>query len=226
MTKQLKNKVITKVAISLLIGISAVSISFATSFATTAVADKTSTQKVEVNEQNPVAIVNRSFVKLQELVSEDSTYIQKNPQKLVDLVNQYFIPYVAPEYMSGMVIGPRWRNATETERKDFTQQFLFLLARFYAKSIAQVGNYKLVIHPIAPADYKGKKNISLNGDIINKSNSNSSPIQIKMVNIKNQWKVYDVVVGGVSIVNNYREQFQQAASVSQITQRLTQMNKK
>ena len=47
-----------------------------------------------------------------------------------------------------------------------------------------------------------------------------------MIRSDNTWKTYDIVVGGVSILNNYREQFQQATSMSQLITRLTQMNAK
>ncbi|MCF6807663.1 ABC transporter substrate-binding protein [Thiotrichales bacterium 19S9-12] len=179
-----------------------------------------------IDPTNPVSIVEGSFVKLQELVSEQSSDIEKNPQILVNLVNQYFIPYVDEDVMAGYAVGIKWRSATEAEKKQFINEFITLLARFYAKSVAKVGNYQLKIRPIAPGSIKNETYITVKGQIINKTNKNASPLEIKMIHSGNTWKTYDIVVGGVSILNNYKEQFQQATSMSQLITRLTQMNAK
>ncbi|MCF6767941.1 ABC transporter substrate-binding protein [Thiotrichales bacterium 19S11-10] len=179
-----------------------------------------------IDPTSPVSIVEGSFVKLQELVSEQSSDIEKNPQILVNLVNQYFIPYVDEDVMAGYAVGIKWRSATEAEKKQFINEFITLLARFYAKSVAKVGNYQLKIRPIIPGSIKNETYITVKGQIINKTNKNASPLEIKMIHSGNTWKTYDIVVGGVSILNNYKEQFQQATSMSQLITRLTQMNAK
>lgn len=180
----------------------------------------------EINPQDPTSIVKGSFVKLQELVSQQSAEIEKNPQILVHLVNQYFIPYIDQNVMAGYAVGIKWRSATAEEKKAFIDQFITLLARFYAKSIAKVGDYYLKIYPLTDQSLKGKNYITVKGEIINKVNQNASPLEIKMIREGTSWKTYDVVVGGISILNNYREQFQQATSMAQLINRLTQMNAK
>ncbi|MCF6775836.1 ABC transporter substrate-binding protein [Thiotrichales bacterium 19X7-9] len=192
---------------------------------TTTVVDN-QTNATAINPNNPVSIIQGSFGKLQELVSQQSQEIEKNPQILVHLVNQYFIPYVDEDVMAGYAVGIKWRSATAKEKKEFIDQFITLLARFYAKTVTKVGNYELKITPISPDSIKNKQYITVKGEIVNKTNNNASPLEIKMIRSDNTWKTYDIVVGGVSILNNYREQFQQATSMLQLITRLTQMNAK
>ncbi|MCF6764600.1 ABC transporter substrate-binding protein [Thiotrichales bacterium 19S3-7] len=218
--KQLKLIIISILTLSLV----SVSYAEATTKTTTVVTDQNSTDTINPND--PVSIIEGSFVKLQKLVSQQSEEINKDPQILVHLVNQYFVPYIDQDVMAGYAVGIKWRTATEKEKQEFIKQFITLLARFYAKTVTKVGDYQLKISPISQSAIQDKKYISVNGKIINKTNGNASPIEIKMIRSDHSWKTYDIVVGGVSILNNYREQFQQAANMSQLITRLTQMNAK
>lgn len=106
------------------------------------------------------------------------------------------------EEMAKRSLALHWRNRTPQDKKEFVPLFSDLLERSYIKKIEKYTDEKIL--------YTGEK---IEGDyavvdtkVITKRNV-ETPIEYRVLKEEAGWKVYDVVIEGVSLINNYRNQF-------------------
>jgi phospholipid transport system substrate-binding protein len=104
--------------------------------------------------------------------------------------------------MAKRSLGIYWRQRTPEERKEFVPLYTDLLERTYIKKIEGYTDEKI--------DYTGEKisdgYATVDTKVITAKNT-EIPIQYRMLNENGQWMVYDVNIEGVSLINNYRNQF-------------------
>jgi phospholipid transport system substrate-binding protein len=106
------------------------------------------------------------------------------------------------EEMAKRSLGIYWRQRTPAERKEFVQLYTDLLERTYIRRIEAYTDEKIA--------YTGEKisdgYAAVDTKVITTKNT-EIPIQYRMLNENGQWMVYDVSIEGVSLINNYRNQF-------------------
>jgi phospholipid transport system substrate-binding protein len=120
--------------------------------------------------------------------------------------------------MSKRALGPNWRRRTPQEQDEFTRLFADLLERAYAATIESYTDEKIT--------YVGEKLDGSYADVNSKiltSKGEEFSIAYKMHLVGSEWKIYDVVVENISMVNNYRSQFNRVisnASYEELVRRL------
>ena len=115
-------------------------------------------------------------------------------------------------------LGPHWAQRTPAEREEFTQLFADLLETTYISRIDEYGGERI--------RYTGEK---IDGDVavvqtrvVMKSGS-EAPVEARMLRRGDKWYIYDVIIEGVSLINNYRTQFDRiirSASYPELVKRL------
>lgn len=133
-----------------------------------------------------------------ELQAQDSSAINK-------LVDENILPYVDFQRMTRMAVGPQWRNATSEQKQEIQSLFRQLLIAVYSGALKEAADYKLEM---------ARNNFETNDRLVivrtKLSASQRDPIQLDYRLLKNKdgsWKIFDVNVGGVWLVENYRSQF-------------------
>lgn len=125
-----------------------------------------------------------------------------------NIVNQYLIPQVDVVGMARSVLGRNiWKQATEEQKKAFSDEFVKLIVRTYASPLTEYTDEKIKFLPIR-GSYEGKEFVNVNSFIIRSSGQNV-PVSYSLVLISNQWKIYDMSVEGVSLLQSFRSQFAQ-----------------
>ena len=118
-------------------------------------------------------------------------------QQLQKIFNDRF----SYEEMSKRSLGAQWNNLNETQRQQFVDLFRQLLARSYTGTIESYSGEQIqYINEHNEGDYAEvrTKLLSRKGEI---------PINYRLLSKSGEWRVYDIVVDGISLVNNYRAQF-------------------
>ena len=106
------------------------------------------------------------------------------------------------EEMAKRSLALHWQKLNPKERKEFTELFGELLERSYINKIESYSDEKILyIDESIEPDYSIVKT-----KIVTKRNV-EIPLDYRLMRVSNQWKVYDVVIEGVSLVSNYRTQF-------------------
>jgi phospholipid transport system substrate-binding protein len=120
--------------------------------------------------------------------------------------------------MAKRALGSNWRRRTPQEQEEFVQLFTDVLERAYAEIIESYTDEKIV--------YVNERIDGTYGDVASKiltSKGEEYSINYKVHLVKNEWKVYDVVAENISLVNNYRSQFNRVianASYEELVRRL------
>ncbi len=122
------------------------------------------------------------------------------------------------EEMAKRALARHWRKRTPEERKEFVRLFRGLLERTYLRRIEQYRDERIIYK-----DERIEPPYALVKTVVITSQSAEIPIEYRMIKEGNDWKVYDVTIEGVSLVNNYRRQFNRiirSSSYEELVRRL------
>ncbi|UCF91059.1 MAG: ABC transporter substrate-binding protein [Desulfobacterales bacterium] len=102
-------------------------------------------------------------------------------------------------------VGRDWKKMNAAQQKEFTDLFRALLERTYADRLLAYVDEKVVF---AKETDLGKNKFEVQSNIITADNK-EIPLYYRLIESSGQWKVYDVIIEGVSLVQNYRSQFRE-----------------
>jgi phospholipid transport system substrate-binding protein len=138
------------------------------------------------------------------IIKQDRDIQAGNSKKTIALVEQKVLPHFNFTRMTALAMGVNWRKATPEQQKVLAEQFQTLLVRTYSTALSayrnQVIDFKPLRAPAADADVVVRSEVKQSG---------TEPVSIDYALEKTSggWKVYDVTVGGVSLVTTYRDAF-------------------
>jgi phospholipid transport system substrate-binding protein len=148
---------------------------------------------------------NTSDQMLAELKTNKAT-LKSNPKKVFDIVNRILLPRIDMTTMSKSVVGRNaWNTASAQAQQTFIKEFTELLIRTYASAIASYSNQSVQFFQVR-GGWQGQQQLQVNSQI-NQPNGPPIPMSYRLMLQGNQWKVVDISVDNVSIVQNYRAQF-------------------
>lgn len=152
----------------------------------------------------PDALVKAVTLEVVDLIAKDKEIQSGNRTKLIALIDEKVLPHFNFTAMTALAMGQSWNKATPEQKKLLTQEFRTLLVRTYASALAAFSNQKLDFRPLRskPTD----TDVTVNVRVI-QPGSQPVAIDYSMEKTSQGWKVYDVMVGGVSLVANYRTEF-------------------
>lgn len=118
-------------------------------------------------------------------------------------VDGVIYPHADFDVIAPLVLGKHWKTASLAERERFKNEFRTLLIRSYSRAFVEYANWTLHFQPIDAGD--GKK-VVVKTEVLQPG---QKPVQVnyRMFQGKGGWKVYDIIIEGVSLVTNYRSSF-------------------
>ncbi len=161
----------------------------------------------------PDVLVKSVTLEVVGLIAKDKEIRGGNRAKLIGLINEKVLPHFNFTSMAALAMGQNWNKATPEQKKRITEEFKTLLVRTYASALAAYSDQKLDFRPLRakPSD----TDVTVNVRVIQQG-AQPVPIDYSMEKTAAGWKVYDVMVGGVSLVANYRTEFNQMVRESGI----------
>ncbi len=152
----------------------------------------------------PDVLVKTVTIEVIELISKDKEIRGGNRAKLIGLINDKVLPHFNFAAMTALAMGQNWNKATPEQKKRLTDEFKTLLVRTYASALAAYSDQKFDFRPLRarPND----TDVTVNVRVL-QPGTQPVPIDYSMEKTSAGWKVYDVMVGGVSLVANYRTEF-------------------
>jgi phospholipid transport system substrate-binding protein len=154
----------------------------------------------------PDALIKEVSTDVLDAVKGDKTVQAGDIRKVIALVDQKVLPYVNFERMTASAVGRYWRQATPDQQKRLQAEFKLLLVRTYSGALSQVSPEQTVeLKPMRSAP--GDAEVVVRTEIRGKGD----PIQLdyRLEKDGSSWKIYDVNVLGVWLVENYRNSFAQ-----------------
>ncbi len=157
-------------------------------------------------------------------VKADKSIQAGDVQKVIALVDAKVLPYFNFQRMTALAVGKNWRQATPEQQKALQNEFKTLLVRTYAGALAQVKDQTVQLKPMrsTPEDNEVVVRTEVRGK--------GDPIQLdyRLEKGTDSWKIYDVNVLGVWLVENYRNSFAQeisAGGIDGLIAKLAERNK-
>jgi phospholipid transport system substrate-binding protein len=152
----------------------------------------------------PDALVKSVTLEVVDLISKDKEIKSGSRAKLIAVIEQKVLPHFNFTAMTALAMGQNWAKATAEQKKQLTEQFRTLLVRTYASALAAYSEQKFDFRPLRakPTD----TDVTVNVRVL-QPGAQPVTLDYSMEKTANGWKVYDVMVGGVSLVANYRTEF-------------------
>lgn len=182
---------------------------------------------VHAADEAPDALIKRLSLDILEKIKTDTSIKSGDVLQIVALVDARIMPNVNFQRMTASAVGPAWRQATPEQQKRLQEEFKTLLVRTYAGALSQVGDQTIVVKPLraSPDD----KEVVVRTEVI----GHGDPVQLdyKMEKTPGDgagWKIYNLNVLGVWLMETYRSQFAQeisAKGVAGLITTLTERNK-
>lgn len=162
------------------------------------------------NKQPPAQFVQALADQTLSVVKNDSAAQAGDRQAINKLVDQYVLPYVNFEKTTRLATGRSWRDATPTQREQLVNAFKNTLIRTYSGALANVDK----LSAISVSPFRGDANAAdvVVRSTITQSNGPAVGVDYRMENTPAGWKIYDLNVEGIWLIQNYRNQFAQLIS--------------
>jgi phospholipid transport system substrate-binding protein len=174
--------------------------------------------------QRPDELIKQVSVEVLDTIRADKSLQQGDVQRIIALVDQKVMPHVNFQRMTASAVGRYWRQATPEQQKRLQEEFKVLLVRTYSGALTQVKDQKVHIKPMrgSPDDPEVVVRSEIRGG--------GDPIQLdyRLEKTSDGWKIYDVNVLGVWLVENYRSSFAQeigANGIDGLIAKLAERNK-
>ncbi len=138
------------------------------------------------------------------IILADKDIQSGNQRKVLDLVEAKVAPHFNFARMAQLAMGKNWRQASAEQQKVLTNEFRILLVRTYTTAFTQYKNQTVEYRPLrlSPADTD-----AVVKSVIKQPGGQPIPVDYGMEKTDKGWKVYDVKIEGISLIENYRNTF-------------------
>ncbi len=155
-------------------------------------------------QEAPDALVKRVSQETLATIKSDPKVQAGDQARIREVVETKLLPYFDFERITALAMGRNWRQATPEQQKQLVDQFRQLLVRTYSGALAQYRDQTMDYKPLRAE--ANATEVTVRTEVIRQG---QAPVQIdySMAKGNPSWKVYDVIVGGVSLVTNYRDEF-------------------
>ena len=168
--------------------------------------------QVYAADEAPDALIKRVSSEVLDKIKLDKSVQDGDMTKVIALVDSQIMPNVNFTRMTASAVGRNWRQATPEQQKRLQEEFKTLLIRTYSGALAQVKDQTIRIKPLraAVADIE----VVVRTEVLGRGD----PVQLdyRLEKSATGWKIYDINVLGVWLVETYRTQFAQEISAKGI----------
>lgn len=155
--------------------------------------------------QTPEALIKQVSTEVLDALKADKAIREGDVNKIIALVNAKVMPHVDFRRMTASAVGRHWRQATPEQQAKLQEEFKILLVRTYSGALAQVKDQTIEVEPTRAS--AGDKQVVVKTHV----RGSGDPIQLdyRLQKSADGWKIFDVNVLGVWLVQNYRNSFAQ-----------------
>lgn len=174
-------------------------------------------------QSSPVPMLENTASQIIATLKQNKPKLKQNHHIIYQAVERYLLPNVDVNGMSRSVLGREaWNKASAAERQEFTKAFTQLVIRTYANPLADYTDETVKFLPSRGAQDGHFTRIN---SVIVRSSGQNIPLSYSLVSKNNNWKIYDLSVEGVSLLQSFRSQFGQILQNSNMRDLIAQMRK-
>lgn len=177
-------------------------------------------------QSDPVALLQYIANNMINSLKANQATLKTKPGIVYSLADKYVVPYADLPAMSQRVLPPStWNNASAAQRSQFQREFTRLLIRTYASALSSYQDQTVQFYPVRGGT-EGVNTVEVSSEILSSSHD---PIHVtyRLLHVGGVWRLYDMSVEGVSLIESFRSQFADilsSGSMDQLLNRLSQHN--
>ena len=137
-------------------------------------------------------------------IRKDKELHAGNPKKIAELVETKVLPHFDFQRMTQIAMGANWRRASSPQREQLIKEFKTLLVHTYSGAVTGYRDQVIEFKPVRMQP--GDTDVTVRSEL-KQAGAQALSIDYLMTKEETGWKVYDVKVGGVSLVTSYRDSF-------------------
>lgn len=155
--------------------------------------------------QAPDELVRSLTEDVLEVLRTEEGLKKGDPTRAVKLIEDIVLPHFNLRRMTMLAVGRDWRDASEDQRQRLIDAFYSMLVRTYSNALTEYSNQTVNYRPL-----RGQEGRSVRVQTeVRQSGAQPIPVDYMLEKDGDDWKVFDVVIAGVSMVTNYRSTFAQ-----------------
>lgn len=159
----------------------------------------------EPSQEAPDDMVKRVTAEVMSIVRHDREIKSGNPERIQEVVESKILPYLDMRRATALAVGHHWRQATPQQQQQLIDEFRSLLMHTYAGALSQVGNQKLEFEPLRAAP--DATDVVVRFQVQPKRSAEPVQVGYHLYKSHDGWKVYDVNVLGVWMIQTYKSSF-------------------
>ena len=163
------------------------------------------TQATAAPAQPPDQMVQQTANQVLDKIRQNRDSLSKDPGQMYQLASELVLPHFDFDFMSQLVLGKYWRDATPQQRQRFAEAFKHMMVRSYGNALLAYNNETIKWEPM-PKPAPGVAEATVRSSVVRR-NGPPVPINYALHVKNNDWLVYDITVDAISIVTNYRGAF-------------------
>ena len=178
------------------------------------------TTNIAFSSDTPDGFLKDSVEEISLLLSKYKDRFETDEEFLRDKMNSSVMPKLDIKLMSKIILGKKiWTEMSESQKDDFVEAFQYRMTSTYMKSITAFDGEKVVFLPYEPGKreniaYVKSKYLIPGGDIA---------VDYRLIKKSEEWKVYDIIFDGISLMKNYRADFREHVSQNGIESLITSL---
>ena len=178
------------------------------------------TTNIAFSSDTPDGFLKDSVQEISLLVSKYKDRFEADEEFLRDKMNSSVMPKLDIKLMSKIILGKKiWTEMSENQKDDFVDAFQYRMTSTYMKSITAFDGEKVVFLPYEPGKreniaYVKSKYLIPGGDIA---------VDYRLIKKSEEWKVYDIIFDGISLMKNHRADFREHVSQNGIESLITSL---
>jgi len=159
----------------------------------------------QAQELAPDVLVKTITEEVSAILKQDKDIQAGDTKKVASLIETKVVPHFNFTRMTRIAMARNWRSASPEQQKELASEFKTLLVRTYSTAISNYRDQKIDYKPLRakPEDTE----VTVKSEVKQSGSTQPVSIDYEMEKTPNGWKVYDVKVGGVSLVTTYRDTF-------------------
>src|SRR5262245_52653675 len=158
-------------------------------------------------QEAPDALVKRLSTEALATIKSDPKIQAGDVTHIRELIETKLAPHFDVMRMTALAVGKNWRAATPEQQKRLADEFRTLLVRTYSTALTKYRDETIEYKPFRMNP--GDTEVIVRTQVVKQGGGQPVPIDYSMEKTPDGWKAYDVVIGGISLVTNYRDEFNQ-----------------
>jgi phospholipid transport system substrate-binding protein len=156
-------------------------------------------------ETSPDALIKTVTNEVLDIVRKDKEIQSGNTKKAIELIEGKVLPHFSFTRMTQLALARDWRQANAVQQKVLTDEFRMLMVRTYSKALTEYKNQSIDFKPYTGK--AGETDARVRTEIKQSGAGKNIELDYYLEKTPGGWKVYDIEVGGISLVTNYRDSF-------------------